>query len=147
MTAAHTTVSSDDTTKPIDLGPAPDAYRILFRQVIMARAMIGFAVAGVVFVATAAIQYRELVSKPSADDVRESVDSAVKPLESAADDLHDRMEKVEGNLGRMQRVLEYQVEQSAWQSQVLDHIATKRKGRPPRKPARLLEMERELIRR
>jgi len=137
--------SNDDTTRPITLEPAPDAYRVLFRQVIMVRAVIGFIVAGVVFVGAAALQYNELRQKPSADDMRESITNAVAPLRERSSDIDARVGKIESSMGRMQRVLRYQVEQSAWQSQVLDHIATRRRGAPPRKPARLLDLERELI--
>ena len=109
---------------------------------------VSLGVFAVTLIAGGGVIYKEFQDKPSKEDV----DQTLQPLRDDAEAAEKRVEVLEENIGeikedvtRVKKVQEYQFENAAWQSEVLDHVAQKKKGKPKKKPESLKKQERDLI--
>ena len=112
---------------------------------------LGASVVTVIVIGTVTVL--ELRAKPTDTEVDAAVEAAVAPVRSAEAKAEKRISDNETKVGQMatdidriKRVQDYQLENSAWQSEVLDHVAQKKKGKPSPKPEALKRKERQLIR-
>ena len=123
------------------------------RSVREITALIGGAVALVASVTIAAV---EIQAKPDSPEVQEliregterdrektaRIDERVNRVEVAVEDFSE----VRKDVQRIEDVQGYLIEQSAWQGDILEHIAGGNRGRVPKKPETLKAKERELLR-
>lgn len=100
-----------------------------------------------------ALVFKEFQDKPTMKAVDDRIDSKVAPLAKDVEAVKGKVEEVEKStdsikrdVRRVKQVQDLQLDQAAWQGDVLDHLANKRRGPAPRKPDRVREKERELIR-
>lgn len=99
-------------------------------------------------IAGGALTLRELQEKPTAKEVEHTIEEKVRPIREQAakvDVLAGDLSGVKSDIGKVKDVQSYQIEQSAWQGDVLQHVAERKKTPPPPKPASLRAKERELI--
>jgi hypothetical protein len=113
------------------------------------RELVGLAVIIVTFIVTGTVFILEVQNKPSVEQVK----SLMAPVRDRADRNEEDINGVKVDLGtmgqdikRVKQVQGYQLEQSAWQGDVLDHIGQRKRGPAPVKPAILKAKERELLR-
>lgn|GEM_PF-6620219 len=93
--------------------------------------------------------FQQLADKPAREEVRQAIDNAATALESEHakfEALIPRMDRVEAQQERGGDVQEVLLLQADWQSDVLEHIASKRRGKPPSQPDELKAKRRELMR-
>ena len=109
---------------------------------------VGLGVLAVTLIGGGGMVYKEFQDKPS----KAEVEKTVEPLRERAAATEAKVEVLEENIGeikddvtRVKKVQEYQFENAAWQSEVLDHVAQKKKGKPKKKPQSLKDKERDLI--
>ena len=105
----------------------------------------------VALVAGAAVTLSELQAKPTMEDMDQAVeehrrDEVHTQTGVALDSISRDVQTMQERTDRMEQVQVYILESLAWQGDVLEHLARKRKGSPPRRPDSLRRMERELIR-
>jgi len=97
----------------------------------------------------AAVTFKELQDKPTDAEVQEAIETTVAPVRvqaAKADENAAVMEEIRGDVERVKSVQDYQIEQSSWQGDVLQHVAEKKRSKPPPKPESLKKKERELLR-
>lgn len=94
-------------------------------------------------VAGGAVTLSKLEEKPTSDEVEDAIENKVAPVREQAELVSELREEIE----KIQKVQAYQIEKSAWQGDVLDHLAGRHRTPPPPKPATLRAKERELIER
>jgi len=107
--------------------------------------MLGTAIA-LVFGSGAA--FYELQQKPNREEMRQSIEATRVKLEAkqeSFDGLEGRISAVEKKQERGQDVQEVLLLQADWQSDVLEHIASKRRGMPPQQPDELKAKRRRLM--
>ncbi len=110
--------------------------------------LIGLAVIVATFVVTGTVFVLEVQNKPTV----EQVESVVAPVRERSDNNAAELDAVKMDLGtmgqdiqRVKKVQDYQLEQSTWQGDVLDHIGQRKRGPAPPKPESLKAKERDLI--
>jgi hypothetical protein len=111
------------------------------------------AVGAVLFFASliggAAVTFKELQDKPTKKEVHSIAEEHVEPVREEAHKVeavaHD-VEEIQEDVDSVKRVQDYQIEQAAWQGDVLQHVAEKKRTKPPPKPDSLKRKERELLR-
>lgn len=99
-------------------------------------------------IAAGAVTVKELQEKPTLREVQDHVEEVIEPVREKVqevDVMKADTKAIKKDIGRMKQVQDYQLEQSAWQGDVLEHMANKKKGKPPGKPSSLNEKERELL--
>lgn len=117
------------------------------RNATRVKELIGAALFLAALVAGGALTFRELQAKPTQTELRKAIrDHRQNEVHDQTAQLERQTRQIKTTVDRMQQVQGYLIESMAWQGDVLDHLASKRKGRPPRKPASLKAKERELIR-
>jgi len=92
--------------------------------------------------------FHELQSKPDRAEMREAIDSTRVKLEAkheVYDAMGSRLESVEAAQERGKDLQEVLLLQADWQSDVLEHIASKRRGKPPAQPEELKDKRRRLM--
>ena len=116
------------------------------------RTIVGAVVALVGLIAAGTLAVHELQEKPTTEQVDEAIEVRVSPLEGAyavnaeADKAaKDDLRTLQADVDRVQSVQDYQIQNSAWQGDVLQHIAAKKRTKPPPKPESLKAKERELL--
>ena len=94
----------------------------------------------------------ELKAKPSNDQMHHAIELRVKPVEGIAAKNAEAVRRVETDVTKVKDKVEriedvqgYQLEQSAWEGDVLEHLGSKARGKAPSRPPELKEKERELI--
>jgi hypothetical protein len=99
-------------------------------------------------VGTGAVFVSEIRDKPTL----EQVESLMAPVQDQINGNTQDVDAVRLDLGsitsdlkRVKQIQDYQLEQSAWQGEVVDHIGQRKAGKPPKKPATLKAKERDLI--
>jgi hypothetical protein len=112
---------------------------------------LGGSLVAVIGVATAYIF--EMDAKPNTEEVQQAIVDAVAPvsaetkaLQAETGTMQQNISEIQKDMERVEKIQDFSLDQSVYQGDVLDHIAQRRKGPPPPKPARLREKERELIR-
>ena len=119
---------------------------------IAARAVrVKEAVAAVLFLAAliagGALTFRELQAKPTQAELRGTIKHhRQNEVHDQTAALETQTQQIKTTVERMQQVQGYLIESLAWQGDVLEHVANKRRGKPPAKPNSLKQKERELIR-
>lgn len=101
-----------------------------------------------VLIAGGAVTVKELQDKPTLGEVQEHVENVVKPVREKVqevDVMKADTKSIRKDVGRMKKVQTYQLEQGAWQDDVLEHMVNKTKGKPPEKPPSLRAKVRELL--
>ena len=109
--------------------------------------LVGGAVA---LIATASLTLFELQAKPSTPRVEEMIDARAKDVEVRVENVEKAaadLATVKDDVERIDDVQDYLIEQSAWQGDILEHIAGGNRGRAPAKPESLKRKERDLLRR
>jgi hypothetical protein len=94
----------------------------------------------------------ELNAKPSNADMTKAIEVRVKPIEDIATKNADSIEQIESDMtkvktkvDRIDQVQEVVLEQNSYQSKVLEHVANKKRGKPPAKPEGLETKETALM--
>ena len=96
----------------------------------------------------AGFTYSELAQKPDREELRGTVKRVSDSLaedHKKYDATGHRVHAVEGQMKRVQDVQEVLLLQADWQSEVLEHIARRRRGAPPEQPAELKDKRRRLM--
>jgi hypothetical protein len=96
-----------------------------------------------------AITFKELQDKPTKKEVHTIAEEHVEPVRAEAlkvEDVAGDVEEIREDVETVKSVQDYQIEQSAWQGDVLQHVAEKKRTKPPPKPESLKKKERELLR-
>jgi hypothetical protein len=95
--------------------------------------------------------FQDLRDKPSLPQVHEAIEHRVKPVDELTKANAESIEQVKEDVGsvkekieRIESVQDYQLEQSSWEGEVLEHLAG---SKGPRRPDGLKAKERELIKR
>ncbi len=103
--------------------------------------------------AGAVLTFQELQDKPTLEDVLKVTETKVAPVrekatevEAVVSDVAGDVDEIKEDLDRVEQVQEYSLEQSAWQGDVLLHVAERKRTKPPAKPESLKKKERELLR-
>lgn len=103
-------------------------------------------------IAAGVVTFGELADKPTVEQMQEAVEVRVAPVEEAVEVNAKSVKQIEHDVAdiatdvaRTKDVQQVVLEQGAHQSEVLDHIASKRQGKPPAKPESLKRAERGLI--
>jgi hypothetical protein len=114
------------------------------------RTIVASIVALIGFVSAGSIAVHELHQKPSREQVQADIEN-----HNAADSHPTTSEAIEANakttaeiqsdVETVKRVQDYQIEQAVWQGSVLQHVAERKRSRPPAKPESLIRKERELL--
>lgn len=107
-------------------------------------------VALVGLVSAGSIAVHELQQKPSREQVQTDIanhnETAAHPLASAAIEANAKTTaEIQADVETVKRVQDYQIEQAVWQGSVLQHVAERKRSRPPAKPESLIRKERELL--
>ncbi len=138
---ASTTVSLDDLVTALDQGLRSKAGRWESLKTIGS--------AGVFFVALiggGAVTFQELQDKPTTEQVEHRIEESVAPVRALAVGVAEDLGEVKTDLERVKDVQDYSLQNAAWQGEVLDHIAQRKKGKPTAKPETLKDTERDLLR-
>jgi len=111
---------------------------------------------GVALVASITIAAVEVQSKPNSPEVESMIREGSEMDREKAAIVEDRVNRVEvavedfsavkKDVERIEDVQGYLIDASAWQGDILEHIAGGNRGRAPRKPETLKAKERELLR-
>lgn len=123
------------------------------RSVREIAALIG---GGVALVASITIAAVEVQSKPDSPEVESMIREGSEMDREKAAIVEDRVNRVEiavedfsavkKDVERIEDVQGYLIDASAWQGDILEHIAGGNRGRVPKKPETLKAKERELLR-
>jgi len=89
--------------------------------------------------------FEELRSKPSEEQVSKSIEDRVSPLETLSEQTAKDLALNQAKTARLESISAYLIESSAWQGDVLYHLANKSPGKAPAKPVELIRRERELL--
>lgn len=95
-----------------------------------------------------AVTFKELQDKPTKDEVQAEIQHHVAPVAEKAseiDEVRDDVQDIKKTVKRQGDVLDYSLQNAAWQGEVLDHIAQKKRGLPDPKPEALRAKERKLM--
>jgi hypothetical protein len=114
------------------------------------RTIVGAALAVIGFIVTGTLAIHELQAKPTTEQVDTAIEVKIAPVRAEAARVNavaTDVENIREDVETIERVQDYQIEQSAWQGDVLQHVAERKRTAPPPKPASLKEKERELLRR
>lgn len=113
---------------------------------------LGGSLVAVIGVATAYIF--EMDAKPTTEKVQEAIVENVAPvaaetkaLKAGAEEMRGDISEIQHDIERIEKVQDLSMDNDVWQGDVLNHMATKKRGPVPQKPQRLRDKERELIRR
>ena len=111
---------------------------------------------GVALVASITIAAVEVQSKPDSPEVESMIREGSEMDREKAAIVEDRVNRVEvavedfsavkKDVERIEDVQGYLIDASAWQGDILEHIAGGNRGRVPKKPETLKAKERELLR-
>jgi len=111
---------------------------------------------GVALVASITIAAVEVQSKPDSPEVESMIREGSEMDREKAAIVEDRVNRVEiavedfsavkKDVERIEDVQGYLIDASAWQGDILEHIAGGNRGRVPKKPESLKAKERELLR-
>jgi len=105
------------------------------------QAIISFAVTVCALIAAGVLGYQSLAEKPT----RQEVDVQMSQVRAETTAMQDTLDKQGRQIERVMRVQDFQIEQSNWQGEVLDHIAQKQKSPVPSRPPRLNELRAGLL--
>ena len=114
------------------------------------RTIVGAALAVIGFIVTGTLAVHELQAKPTTEQVNTAIEAKVAPVRAEAAKVNavaTDVENIREDVETIERVQDYQIEQSAWQADVLQHVAERKRTAPPPKPPSLKKKERELLRR
>ena len=75
----------------------------------------------------------------------EPVPRAVEGQAKAIAEIEASVAATREDVEDVRKVQRYTVEQGLWQADVLSHVAERKPGKPPPKPASLRELEREMV--
>lgn len=124
----------------------------LVKRLIAAKDIILFVVTIGSVLYGAFVLLGELQAKPSSDQMQEAIEQRVKPVEDVATTNARAVERVETDVGKVKKkvdriedVQSYQLEQQAWEGEVLEHLGSKKRGKAPARPPELKKKERELL--
>ena len=98
--------------------------------------------------AGAVVTFKELQDKPTTKEVHSIAETHVEPVRKEAhkvEDVAEDVDEIKEDLDRVEKVQDYSLEQSAWQGDVLIHVAERKRTKPPAKPESLKRKERELM--
>ena len=114
------------------------------------RTIVASIVALVGLVSAGSIAVHELQQKPSREQVQADIESHNEadshPATSAAIEANAKTTaEIQSDVETVKRVQDYQIEQAVWQGSVLQHVAERKRSRPPAKPESLIRKERELL--
>ncbi|MCK5495090.1 MAG: hypothetical protein KAI80_01665 [Hyphomicrobiaceae bacterium] len=114
------------------------------------RTIVASTVALVGFVSAGTLAVHELQQKPSREQVQTDIENhneaAAHPVASAAIEANAKTAaEIQADVETVKRVQDYQIEQAVWQGSVLQHVAERKRSRPPAKPESLIRKERELL--
>ena len=112
---------------------------VAIKDVVMFVGLIGSVLYG------AFVVLDELKAKPSNDDMHNAIEQRVQPVEEIATKNANTVKRVESKVGRIEDVQGYQLEQSSWEGDVLEHIGSRKRGKAPPRPESLKNRERELL--
>jgi hypothetical protein len=99
--------------------------------------------------AGAVLTFQELKAKPTVEEVDHAIDEKIEPVQKKAnhvEDIEEDVDEIRKDLDRVEEVQDYSIEQSAWQGDVLQHVAERKRTKPPPKPESLKAKERKLLR-
>lgn len=101
-------------------------------------------------VAGAVLTFKELQDKPTKVEVESAIEShktteAHPVTQEATKKLTTDVESIKEDVETVKEVQDYQIEQAAWQGDVLEHVAAKKRGPAPQKPESLKVKERKLL--
>jgi len=89
---------------------------------------------------------------PNRDEVHETIEERVVPIEEFSKNnaktiqkIDDDVEEIQRDVKRAKDVQEVVLEQNAYQGKVLEHVANKKRGKPPSKPEGLEAKESDLM--
>jgi hypothetical protein len=114
------------------------------------RTIVASIVALVGLVSAGSIAVHELQQKPSREQVQADIESHNEadshPATSSAIEANAKTTaEIQSDVETVKRVQDYQIEQAVWQGSVLQHVAERKRSRPPAKPESLIRKERELL--
>ena len=94
---------------------------------------------------------QELRDKPTTEQVETAIEvhkeaGAHPAAIVAGEGLREDVDKIREDVDQIERVQDYQIEHSAWQGDVLQHVAERKRTKPPAKPESLKRKQRELLR-
>jgi len=119
---------------------------IALKDVAVALVFFGSLIGG------AFIVFNELKAKPTTDEVKAVIETRIEPVENVAKENAESIKSIEidtadtkDKVSRIEDVQSYQLEQSAWEGDVLEHLGSKKKGKAPARPPELKTKELELI--
>lgn len=102
-------------------------------------------------IAGGALTFKELQDKPTKHEVEQAVEHhATEEMHPATKEVTQEIstdvESIKKDVETITKVQDYQIEHAAWQGDVLEHVAAKKRGKAPKKPESLKSKERELLR-
>lgn len=93
----------------------------------------------------AAVIFQRLADKPTQDQVQQKIETRIAPIEEVQKTQAKAITTITTDVKRTKQVQEVLLEQNAYQANVLEHVANKKRGSPPPKPKDLDDKERALM--